>query len=668
MRRHLSALLTLSIVLVAFPVTAGAASSGGLKQLPGGSGCFSGEDPVPAGCTEARAIAQVGDVVVSPAGDSVYVSSTSNDAIAIFDRNTANGRLTQKSGILGCVTTAPAVATAETCNLIAPTDPSSFDGPTALAMSGDGKNLYLVTEQGRLASMNRAADGTLTFNDSGNLCGGGCILNALAVSPDGASVYPAGPSLSGIVAHYRRDMTPGASLGDISGGFRTCVSVTSCGGSAQNLGAVSEVAVTPDNKQLLLTITSTNAVLAWDRAVSGPTQGDWTTATATARCVGDTNLGGTCQARPGVIGPQSLAFADNGATVLVGSQQSLATVHRDASTGNLTPDAANCFGYPTSAFSGCAATPGSSCCTTFFPVRDVVSTPDGANVYLGTESSSPTLWGFSRSGGALSLKPTPLRCVSVTAADTCETFQQGNRIQEMFASGDNRNVYAGGNGRVWAFAVDRPPVCQNVGASTRVNTAVTITFNCSDPDGDAVSYEKATDPARGNVAGVRGNQISYAPQIGTSGTDSFTYRAIAGGVLSDPATVTVNVVAPPAKIRSTVTPKWTVARTFTKVRSLTVKALPAGAKVVTTCKTAKKKLQKRCPFKSRKTTVRKAKAKLELGKPFAERKLPVGTKIKLTVTAPKLVGKVFSYTVRENKKPASKLQCLAPGSKKPGKC
>ncbi|MDP9135958.1 MAG: Ig-like domain-containing protein [Actinomycetota bacterium] len=682
MRRYLTALLTLSIAFLAIPAMAGAAPAGGLKQLPGVDGCFSGEEPVPAGCTEARAVAQVGDVVVSPSGDSVYVSSTSNDAIAIFDRDATTGRLTQKGGILGCVTNAPAVAVAESCNLIAPVDPSSFNGPTALAMSADGKSLYLVTEQGRLTSMNRAADGTLAFNDSSNLCGDGCLLNALAVSPDGVSVYPAGPGSSGLVANYRRDTTAGASLGDIASGFRVCVSVAACGGSAQNFGPVSEVAVTPDNKQLLLTISTTNAVLAWDRAVSGPAQGDWTTATAAARCVGNTNLGGTCQTRQGIVAPQSLAFADDGATLLVGSQQSLVTIRRNPSTGDLTPDAANCFGYPTSVFSGCTAMPGASCCPTFFPARDIVSTPDGQNVYLGTESPNPALWGFSRSGGALSLQPPPLRCVSVTPADTCETFQQGNRIQEMFASSDGRNVYAGGNSRIWGFAVDRPPVCQNVSASTLRDTTVTVTLSCSDPDGDAVTYEKASDPARGTLAGVRGNQISYAPQIGTTGTDSFTYRAVGAGVPSDPATATVDVTPPnagspngvppkdvsPKRIPSTVTPKWSVSRAFTKVRSLTVKKVPAGAKVVTACKAKTKKLQKRCPFKSRTVNSRKFKAKLELGKPFAGRKLPVGTKLKITITAPNLVGKVFTYTVRKNREPASKRQCLAPGAKKPGKC
>jgi WD40 repeat protein len=670
---RVAALLTLLIALFATPATAGAAPAGGLKQLTGAGGCLSGEDPVPADCAEGRAIAQVGDVVVSPSGDSVYVSSTSNDAIAIFDRDTTTGRLTQKNGILGCVTAVPAVATAESCNLIAPGDPNAFNGPTAMAVSADGKSLYLVTEQGRLASMNRAADGTLAFNDSGNLCGDGCLLNALAVSPDGASVYPAGPGASGIVAVYRRNMTPGPSLGDIGSAFVTCWSVVSCGQSAQNLGAVSSVTVTPDNKQLLLTISNTNAVLAWDRAASGPTQGDLTPATATARCVGNTDLGGTCLARPGMVAPQSLAFADNGATLLVGSQQSLTTVQREASTGNLTPDAGNCFGYPTSTFSGCAPMPGASCCATFFPVRDVVSTPDGRNAYLGTESANPALWGFSRDGGGLALQPTPLRCVSVAAADTCETFRQGNRIQAMAVSNDGRNAYAGGNSRLWAFEADRPPVCQNVSASTAIDTAVTITLSCFDPDGDAVTYEKASDPARGNVAGVRGNQISYAPQIGTSGTDSFTYRAVSAGVASDPATATVDVLVPrppvrPRTIGSTVTPKWSVFKKFTVVRSLTVKTLPARAKIVTTCKTKKRKLQKRCPFKSRTVNSPKARAKLDVGKPFAKRKLPVGTRIRITATAPGLIGKVFTYTVRKGVKPASKLQCLAPGAKKPGKC
>lgn len=671
MRRYLTVPLTLSIALLAIPAMAGAAPTGGLKQLPGASGCISGENPVPAGCQSVRALQNIGDVVVSPDGKNVYASSTSLDAIVAFNRNTATGVLTQKDSITGCITSDATVASPpHSCNLI-PTA-SALDGVTAIAISPDGENLYAVTNTGIVTTLNRTGDGTLSFNEINACCNGSGAALSVTVSPDGASVYAVGPWFNGMVEWLTRVTAPGPTHGDLAHSSF----YQGPGPAQQNLGnSPSEVEVTPDGKELLIaTGAGTNAVLGWDRATSGAL----TPSATPSRCVSSSDLAGTCQARPGLLVPQSLALADNGATILVGSQQSLTTIRRDASSGTLTPDAANCFGYPTSAFSGCAAMPGASCCPTFFPARDVVSTPDGQNVYLGTESPNPALWGFSRSGGALSLQPPPLRCVSVTPADTCETFQQGNRIQEMFASSDSRNVYAGGNSRIWGFAVDRPPVCQNVSASTLRDTTVTVTLSCSDPDGDAVTYEKASDPARGTLAGVRGNQISYAPQIGTTGTDSFTYRALSAGVASDPATATVNVALPnvvppnvvsrPRKVPSTVTPKWSISRAFTKVRSLTVKKVPAGAKVVTACKTKKKKLQKRCPFKSRTVSSRRAKAKLELGKPFAGRKLPVGTRLKITITAPNLVGKVFTYTVRKNLKPASKLQCLAPGAKRPGKC
>lgn len=622
---------------------------------------------MPAGCQSIRALQDVGDVVVSPDGKNVYASSTALDAIVAFNRNTATGVLAQKDSITGCITSDATVASPpHSCNLI-PTA-SALDGVTAIAISPDGENVYAVTNTGIVTTLNRTGDGTLSFNEISNCCSGSGAAVSVTVSPDGASVYAVGPWFNGMVEWLTRVTAPGATHGDLAhGNFYQGPS-----SPQQNLGnSPSEVEVTPDGKELLIaTGAGTNAVLGWDRAPSGAL----TPSATPSRCFSNSDLAGTCQVRPGVGTPQSLAFADGGATILVGSQQSLTTVQRDPSTGNLAPDAGNCFGYPTSAFSGCATTPGASCCATFYPARDVVSAPDGKNVYLGTESGNPSLWGFSRAGGALALQPTPLRCVSVTAADTCETFRQGNRIQAMSVSNDGRNVYAGGNSRIWAFAADRPPVCQNVSASTAVNTAVTVTLNCSDPDGEPVTYEKASDPARGSVAGVRGNQVSYAPQIGTSGTDSFTYRAVSAGVPSDPATVTVDVsppasAGPPAPgrvIASTVSPKWSFFRKFTIVRSLTVKGLPAGAKVVTTCKAKPKKLQKRCPYKSRTVTARKA--KLELGKPFAKRKLPVGTKIKITTTAPGLIGRAFTYTVRKSAKPALKLQCLPPGAKKPGKC
>jgi hypothetical protein len=541
-------LLALTVVCALFPASAGAATGGGLKQLVGTKGCIVDETSTPSGCEHARAMQGTGDVVVTPDGRNVYVSATSKDAIVAFDRNPATGELTQKTGITGCYTTNSTVATSDSCNLLAPPDNLALTTPTALAASPDGLNLYVVTNSGRLTSFNRAADGSLAYNDTSNYSGTGATLSAVTVSPDGASVYIGGTGAGGAVGWYRRSTTPGPTLGDIGSGFAQCFGGV-CS-TEQNFGAATTaLAVTPDGKELVIGLSTNTVVLGWDRDTSvGGNLGRLTPSSTPSRCVSDSDLSGTCQVRAGMNAVQSLALADNGATVHVGSQYGLATIGRNTSTNALTPDTAgNCFAYPSSTFSGCTAMPGTDCCTTFYPARDLVATPDGRNLYLGTEPASAGIFGFTRSGGNVTIKPAPLGCTNTPGSEGCTTFRQGNRTQALAASNDNRNLYAVGNNRLFTFALDRPPTCQNVDAAGAFNTAAAVHLQCSDPDGDALTFQIVGQPAKGSLGSVQGNSVNYGPLLGTSGTDSFTYRAIGAGVPSDPATATVNVAGPADK-------------------------------------------------------------------------------------------------------------------------
>ena len=91
---------------------------------------------------------------------------------------------------------------------------------------------------------------------------------------------------------------------------------------------------------------------------------------------------------------------------------------------------------------------------------------------------------------------------------------------------------------------------------------------------------------------------------------------------------------------------------YTKLLNLSAKNLPAGATVRVTCKTKKKKQQKKgCPYKSKRFTTSGARATLNLRKPFAKKKIPVGTKITITITAPGFLGKRIQYTMREAQDP-----------------
>jgi hypothetical protein len=209
-----------------------------------------------------------------------------------------------------------------------------------------------------------------------------------------------------------------------------------------------------------------------------------------------------------------------------------------------------------------------------------------------------------------------------------------------------------------------------------------VTLSCSDPDGDAVTYEKVTDPSRGTLAGISGNHVSYGPQPGTSGVDSFQYRARAAGVASDPATALVNVIAPPSggggggttppPVVTTIPSSTSINslgfKKYTKLLNRAAKNLPAGATVTVTCKTKKKKSQKKgCPYKRKRFTTSGGRGTLNLRQPFKKKKVPVGTKITITITAAGFLGKQIQYTTRAAKIPKVRVRCLS-ASGKAGSC
>jgi len=67
--------------------------------------------------------------------------------------------------------------------------------------------------------------------------------------------------------------------------------------------------------------------------------------------------------------------------------------------------------------------------------------------------------------------------------------------------------------------------------------------NDSDADGDALTAMLANGPASGSLALNGDGSFSYTPNAGFAGTDNFTYRAHDGELSSDPATVSITVVA-----------------------------------------------------------------------------------------------------------------------------
>lgn len=91
-------------------------------------------------------------------------------------------------------------------------------------------------------------------------------------------------------------------------------------------------------------------------------------------------------------------------------------------------------------------------------------------------------------------------------------------------------------------ALNVPPVANNDGAPTPLNTPVTIDvlINDTDANNHSLYIESVGTPAHG-TANIVNNKIEYTPNTGYSGADSFTYTVSDNNGGSDSGTVTVIV-------------------------------------------------------------------------------------------------------------------------------
>ncbi len=92
--------------------------------------------------------------------------------------------------------------------------------------------------------------------------------------------------------------------------------------------------------------------------------------------------------------------------------------------------------------------------------------------------------------------------------------------------------------------VNDAPVAQDDTAASSIDKAVTLDVlaNDSDPDGDPLTVAAVTQGANGSVAVNPDGTVTYTPNSGYSGTDSFSYTVSDGQGGTATATVTVNVL------------------------------------------------------------------------------------------------------------------------------
>ncbi len=183
----------------------------------------------------------------------------------------------------------------------------------------------------------------------------------------------------------------------------------------------------------------------------------------------------------------------------------------------------------------------------------------GYNTISGTSMASPHV-----AGAAALLKATT---PSATPAEVQTTLQGAGNLN--WSNGDDRDSIKEVLVDVSSSTIFAPaqlstgsttspnsaPVASDDSAATSVDTSVVIAVlaNDSDADGDALTVTDLTAPANGGVALNADGTVTYTPNAGFVGSDSFTYTAFDGSATSNVATVTVNVTDPAASPALSVT-------------------------------------------------------------------------------------------------------------------
>jgi hypothetical protein len=75
---------------------------------------------------------------------------------------------------------------------------------------------------------------------------------------------------------------------------------------------------------------------------------------------------------------------------------------------------------------------------------------------------------------------------------------------------------------------------------TTESGSVGLTLTGTDPDGDALTYAIVDQPTHGTLSGTA-PEVTYTPDAGYTGADSFTFTVSDGEFTSDPATISIDV-------------------------------------------------------------------------------------------------------------------------------
>jgi fibronectin-binding autotransporter adhesin len=322
--------------------------------------------------------------------------------------------------------------------------PGPFMGSRAIAVSPDGRNVYVASSKSdAIAIFKRSPRSGRLVQPPGT---GGCIAaegaggcagavgldgpNSVAISADGRNVYATSRTSNSLTVFSRNPKT--GSLAQLAAGFG-CISglpVPICT-SGRALVGPDVVVVSPDGRNVYVGSFFGNAVAVFNR---DPASGALAQPAGTTGCIAEAISGCAVGIALGAV--EGLAVTATGAYTGSALSNAVAVLARDPSTGALA--------QPTGG-SGCIVDVALTGCTTGFEVKGanaVAVSPGGKDVYV-TSLFSNSVTSFTRAipAGGLTQKPAPAGCLVWLRAVGCSFGQALSAPEGLAVAPDGANVY-----------------------------------------------------------------------------------------------------------------------------------------------------------------------------------------------------------------------------------
>ncbi len=270
-----------------------------------------------ASCADAPGLNFADGVAVSADGTSVYATSSSDNAVVGFGRNTSTGSLTFQD----CIEDEDTNNEGTSCS-----NKPGLEGANGIALSSDGKSAYVAAGSNRaLVHFTRTpSTGALSFEecieDEDNDFEGASCSNAPGLSPasnpavsgDGKSVYVTA-SGDAAITNFSRDTSTGALT------FQQCVQDEDTGGegpscaNAPGLEGAFAATVSGDGLSTYVASQAGSAIVQFNRNTS-------TGALGFQNCIEDEDSnseGASCPNAPGLEGARRTALSADGTSLYV---------------------------------------------------------------------------------------------------------------------------------------------------------------------------------------------------------------------------------------------------------------------------------------------------------------------------------------------------------------